>query len=127
MDEVFRYGVSGIITAAINLLSYYLLLISGIEYSYANICAIVLGKICAYVTNKKYVFCAKSKTKQETFKEVLRFAVARGATGIIDYAGLIFCVEICRMDEVAAKIIVVTLVIILNYVWSKQFVFKRER
>lgn len=125
--EMFRYGVSGVITMAVNILAYYSLLVTGAEYFYANIFAIISSKICAYVVNKKYVFRAKSKTGRETLKEALRFTVARGATGIIDYAGLIFCVEICRMDEVAAKIIVVTLVIILNYVWSKQFVFLRER
>lgn len=125
--EILRYGVSGVITAAVNILAYYLLLAIGIEYSSANIVAIVSSKICAYVTSKKYVFHAETKNAKETLKEALRFAITRGATGIIDYAGLIFCVEICRMDEVAAKIIVVTLVIILNYVWSKQFVFRRER
>lgn len=126
-SKIVRYGVSGIIATAVNILTYYVLLVIGIEYSFANIVAVVSSIICAYIANKKYVFRAKSKTKQEMFKEAIRFMIVRGATGIIDYIGLIFFVEIYRMDEIFAKIIVVTLVIILNYIWSQQFVFKKER
>lgn len=127
LNKIIRYGVSGVITAAVNILTYYFLVAIGVEYSFANIVAVVSSIICAYIINKTYVFGVKSKTKQAMFKEAIRFMTARGTTGVIDYVGLIFCVEICRMDEVFAKVIVVTLVIILNYVWSKQFVFKREQ
>lgn len=125
--ELFRYGVSGVITTAVNILTYYLLLITGMECSFANTVAIVSSIICAYIISKKYVFQAKTKTAKESVKEALRFIAARGAAGIIEYIGLIFFIEICRMNEVSAKTVIVTLVVILNYVWSKKFVFKRER
>ena len=73
----------------------------------ANILAWVCSVIFAYLTNKFFVFESKANDLNTLFKEVLSFFSARVVTLLLDVA-IIF-------------------VIIANYIFSKLFIFKKEK
>ena len=56
---------------------------------------------------------------------MVRFVLARGATGMFDYFGLMVAVELFHFDPVWSKYGIQLIVIILNYVLGKRIVFVR--
>ena len=117
--------VAGASVAIANLAVYSLLLKLSITYTIANICALVLSKIFGYFMNKLFVYHSHTDNMVATLKELLRFVIARGFTGVIDFLGLIALVELIRMNEFVAKCIIIFIVIILNYILGKKAVFRK--
>ena len=99
----------------------------------ANVLSWVCAVIFAYVTNKLWVFESKSWHPSVAFKEFLLFVSSRLATGVIEWVGLPilmaigFDQSILGIEGMLAKILVSVIVIILNYVFSKLFIFKRKK
>ncbi|MBR3211039.1 MAG: GtrA family protein [Bacilli bacterium] len=121
--ELILYGIVGIITTLIHILLFYVLNIV-LSYKIANIITLILIKILAYVLNKKFVFKSRCKDGVELTKEIIKYIFSRFFTMIIDYVGLILLVEVFGFEELIGKIIVLFVVIILNYILSKKYVFK---
>lgn len=125
--EVIRYIIIGVTTTLVNLLIYHVLLYAGLDYRIANIIAIISAKLYAYVTNKKFVFRSKCANWKDLVAEACRYILARGFTGVLDYFGLIFAVEVLHADKVISKYVLQVIVIVLNYVFGKFVVFKGKR
>ena len=87
----------------------------------------IVVKLAAYICNKNFVFQSRTGSWIELIKEFGRFVVARGATMLIDYFGLITLVEICSLDKVLSKVFLTVLVIIINYFIGKKHVFKAAK
>lgn len=124
--ELFIYFIFGVSTTLVNIFIYQGMLRFQFDYKIANLFAVVLAKLYAYITNKKYVFHSRCNSLQEAIKEFVRFVYARGITGLIDYFGLIFAVECLHMSPVITKYILQIIIIILNYILSKLIVFKPD-
>ena len=69
------------------------------------------------------VYKTKTEGWKETFFELCRFFIARGLTGILDFFGLIFLVEIVGINEAFSKISIMLFIVALNYVLGKRAVF----
>lgn len=122
--EAERYIFWGIVTTIINYLSY-LLLKAFLPYQTANLINVIFIKILAYFTNKKFVFRTITDLREQ-LKEIVRYVVVRVATGAIDYFGLIVLVEILLVDDRLGKIVMIIITTILNYIFGKLFVFKKN-
>lgn len=85
--EIVKYGITGLATTLVNIAVYQFLLLY-LDYKISNLIAIVASKLFAYVTNKLFVFGSKCRSVKELLTEMLRFVLARGATGLFDYFGL---------------------------------------
>ena len=59
-------------------------------------------------------------------KEFFGFLSARLATGILDTVLMWFFVSVISLDDTLSKIIINILVIIINYIASKFFIFKKD-
>lgn len=125
--EVIRYTFFGILTVCVSMLTYFIFNILGTDYRISNILSIILTKIFAYFTNKKYVFMSKTQNLKDTVMEMLRFMVARVSTGVVDFLGQIILVEVILVDDLIGKGIMIIIVTILNYALSKKAVFVLER
>lgn len=122
--EILSYGIFGVMTTVVNIAVYQVLVsIFEIEYWISNLMALLASKIFAYVVNKKFVFHSKCKDTKALLKEIIRFVFARGATGLIDYFGLILAVEVFSFNRVYSKYALQAIVIILNFVLGKKAVF----
>lgn len=89
----------------------------------ANVLSWIITVSFAYVTNKIWVFDAPTYTTQEFFKQIVSFFGGRIATLIIEELILLVFVTVLAFPSVLVKIVTQVIVIVLNYVISKFFVF----
>lgn len=125
--EIINYLIVGILTTLISITSYAILTITvlnpnnEIQLQIANIISWIIAVIFAYITNKKYVFESKEKNIK---KEFTKFTTSRITTLLIEMLFMYIFVSILKYNDKIMKVIAQLVVIILNYVFSKIFVFK---
>ena len=126
--EVIMYLIFGILTTIVSLVSYYLLTStllnpnSAVQLQVANVISWILSVAFAYVTNRKYVFESKSC---DYVKEITSFVGGRVVTLFMDMLIMFIFVTIFHLNDKLFKLVSQVVVIILNYVISKLFVFKK--
>ena len=132
--EVIMYLIFGVATTLVNWIVYSLLMkTSVINMTVSNAIAWFAAVVFAYITNKIFVFESKSWNPAEVWKEVVKFFGARIATGVIEIVGLplLYYIgvkqSIFGVEGFLAKILVSVIVVILNYVFSKIFVFSTKK
>lgn len=91
----------------------------------ANIWANILAILFAYITNKIWVFESKTETFKEFLREIVSFFTARAVTFVLDLAIVYVGVEMLQLPDMIVKVFSTVLVILLNYVFSKLFIFKK--
>lgn len=140
--EGILYIIFGGLTTLVNFIVLKLCNVAMGEHLYlvSNVIAWVAAVIFAYITNKLFVFESKSMAPRVLVREILSFAGARVLSLGIEEAGLWLLVDLCHMDGISwtvlgfdlggimiAKLILAVVVVILNYVFSKLFIFKKNR
>lgn len=99
----------------------------------ANVLSWICAVLFAYVTNKLWVFNSKSWSLKVVLPEAAKFLSARIVTGIFEIVSVPLLVElgldqtILGIDGMAAKVLVSVVVVLLNYVFSKLFIFKKNK
>lgn len=97
----------------------------------ANVLSWVFAIVFAYITNKIWVFESKSWEKHFLLKELGLFVSARLLTGILEMVavpGLVWLglnQTIFGIPGMLSKVIVSIVVVLLNYIFSKLFIFKK--
>ena len=112
--EVISYLIFGVLTTVVNFVFYWL---------FTEVFAVVF----AYITNKLFVFESKSWEPAIVFKEVISFGAARIISLLFETGFLALTVEIIGVPELIAKVIAAVFVVIINYVASKLFIFKKKK
>ncbi len=124
-NEVISYLIFGVLTTVVNIVVYYVCNTwLGINYLVSNAIAWIASVLFAYITNRKYVFESKNTSM---VSELAKFVGARLSTGIMDMILMWLLVDLLHINSMVSKIVVNVLVIVLNYVLSKLFVFKEEK
>lgn len=130
-DEKYRkhiitYLAFGIITTLVSWGSFWIMrkYIPMLNENIANIISIILAVIVAYVTNRKYVF---SSTEKNIVKEFVAFCSGRVVTMIFETITFWLFATILGINEMLVKVGVSIIVVILNYIISKIFVFKNRK
>ena len=122
------YAFFGVLTTIVNTAVYWLCAHPlGLPVVPSTVIAWFLSVLFAYLTNRKWVFHSKAATKAEKIREMLSFYGCRLATGVIDWLCMYVLADILHLNDVAVKIAVNILVIILNYIASKLLVFKETK
>lgn len=123
--EVVSYLFFGVLTTLVNFLVFELARFFQVHYTISTIIAWIMSVIFAYITNKVFVFESKSFKLQTLAKESLSFVGFRLISGLCDLGFMIFAVEMISMNESIAKLVANVFVVIMNYVFSKLFIFKK--
>ncbi len=131
-QEGMRYLVFGALTTLVNILTYDLFYYAIFENTFwsnsvANAIAWIVGAVFAYITNKMCVFNSKVEGKKALLIEMISFFAARLVTFAFDEAIMIITVDKLHWNAGIMKIIANIIVIILNFVFSKLFVFKKGK
>lgn len=127
-NQAVRYIFFGGCTTLVNLLSYTLMrTIMGIDITIANFISILLAIVFAYVVNKIFVFESKRNTVWEVIKECAQFVGMRLLTMYIEVFGVVLLSCVWGMNDLIAKLVIQVVVLVLNYVFSKAFVFKEKK
>src|SRR5690625_5394887 len=92
-------------------------------YLVANAIAIVLSILFAYVTNKLFVFKTSSNDLKENIYEFIKFIGFRLLSGLADMFSMWVLVDLIFVDTNLAKLLTQFIVVVLNYVFSKFFIF----
>ena len=84
------------------------------------------GVFVSYPLNRWWVFHSHTKGK-EMFKEFVGFVVSRLSTLAIEEVIMLVCVNLLKINQYVSKYVIASIVvIILNYVFAKIFVFKKN-
>ena len=93
----------------------------------SNIISWIIAVISMYLMNKAFVFKSKCENNKEVFKEFFSFIIARILTLIIETGILYIGAEYLKINDVIVKVIAQIIVIILNYIFSKLWIFKKNK
>ena len=97
-------------------------IISSASTAFSWICAVTF----AYITNRIWVFNSKAKGAGEITKEALSFYGGRASTGVFEVLFMWVGNGLLKFGYWVTKIAANIIVLILNYVISKLFVFKKK-
>ena len=125
--ELILYVFFGGCTTLINIISYF----ACRELMYlpvvpADVLAWVVSVIFAYVTNKLFVFESKSWRLMLVLKEGAAFLAARVFSLGVDVAMLYVTVTVLGWWELPMKVLANVVVIVINYIFSKWIIFRKD-
>ena len=125
--EMILYVFFGGFTTLVNIAVYLVSTkVFHIDLVLSNILAWILSVLIAYVTNKIFVFESKIWNAKLLLREFFSFVGARLLSGLFDTAFLYVTVEHFHLWDVAMKIVSNIVVIIMNFVFSKVFIFRKK-
>lgn len=125
--EVILYIIFGLLTTIINLGAFYVFRnIWQWNENIANLIAIILAVLFAYMTNKDWVFHSKAKNSKEKLQEFLKFMAGRVFTMVVEFLGGMLLFQ-TAIPEMISKIFITIVIIILNFFISKFFAFKIKK
>lgn len=123
--EVILYLVFGVCTTLVNIIVYYLCAHPlGMKTVPGTCIAWAVSVLFAYITNKIWVFESRSRDMKEVLREMVSFVSCRIATGVLDLVIMYLCVDVMHMPDMWIKIASNVLVVVLNYLASKLFIFR---
>ena len=122
-NDVIRYIFFGGCTTLVNLVCFFVLRQCGVELNIANVISIIVAIIFAYIVNSKYVFQDKCETLIDHIQPFCKFVSARLLTMVIEVGGVWLLVEKLGMSDMIGKFCTQFIVLALNYIFSKFFVF----
>lgn len=127
--EIINYLIVGVLTTVVSLVTYFICTSTfldpsvALELQIANVISWIFAVAFAYITNRIFVFNSKNKN---ILKEILSFTSARVLTLLIDMLIMFVMVTTLGINDKISKLVCQVAVIILNYVFSKLFVFKKK-
>lgn len=125
--ETITYVVAGVGTTVVNFVSYHLFCnILGVPNLVANAIAWVIAVAFAYVVNARWVFLEEKEEAAKESVKIAKFFGARIATFGVEEFGMFVLVDLMHGNNLLMKAVVAVLVIILNYIFSKLFVFTKK-
>ena len=124
---VVMYLIFGALTTAVNMAAYYIcyhpLHISNL---FSTALAWLAAVLFAFITNKLWVFESKSFAGKVFLRELASFFACRLATGALDMGIMYVAVDRLARNEMLWKLLSNGIVIVLNYIGSKLFVFTKK-
>lgn len=124
-QEIIEYIFFGGLTTLVNLVVFYLFdTVFDVSYLIANAISIIVSILFAFFTNKLFVFKSKSPNFKAAFKEFYLFVGLRLVSGIFDMLSMWLLVDFISLDTNLSKILTQFIIVILNYVFSKLYIFK---
>lgn len=125
LKELVLYTIFGNMTFVISIGAYALFNIAfGINELIANALAWVFAVLFSYATNKKWVFKASTSTKTAALVQMFAFFSGRFFTLVIEELIIFVFITMLRYPSMWVKLAAQVIVVVLNYVISKLFVFR---
>lgn len=127
MKEKIIYVICGGITTSINYATYILATaVAGLDYLLGTVVAWFAAVTFAYFSNKRYVFYSTDYTIKTILHEGGMFLSARMFTGLLELGLMFFTVSMLGLNDKIMKLVVLISIIVINYICSKSYVFKKR-
>ena len=125
--EIVLYIIFGILAFLVSISTFSLFIdILHLNEHVSNVLSWIITVSFAYITNKKWVFESSVQGYSEVVKEVVSFFGGRIITLIIEEIILFIFITVMHLDSHYVKIAAQIVVIIMNYIISKLWVFKKQ-
>ena len=125
--ELVLYTFFGNMTFVISIGSYAIFnVFFGINELIANALAWVFAVLFSYVTNKKWVFKVATPTKTAFLVQMFAFFSGRFITLVIEETIIFVFITVLAYPSMWVKLAAQVVVVVINYVISKLFVFKNR-
>lgn len=126
--ELILYVFFGGLTTLVNWGGYWLLAdLFHVPYLWATAIAQIASILFAYVTNRIWVFESKAKGWGPVLGEMVRFFGCRAFSFVLDLVCMRVGVGMLLINDKVMKLLSNIIVIIVNYVFSKVFVFRKSQ
>ena len=140
--EMFDYLFFGVLTTVVNIGAFAVCekILGKNMPLISNAIAWIVAVIFAFLTNKFFVFHSKSTDRKTLFKEFTTFTTARLFSLGVEEAGLFIAQFVFHAEEkvlnilsfeisgtMMAKVALSIVVVIMNYFFSKLFIFKEKK
>ena len=132
--EMVNYLFFGAATTFVNWSVYGLAVrFAGFSVTVGNVIAWVVAVVFAFMTNKIWVFESRSWQPLLVLREGSTFLGARIFSGFVEIAGVPLLYRIglnyplLGIEGFTAKVVVSVIVIVMNYIFSKLIIFRREK
>lgn len=125
--DLIPYVIFGVLATIVNYVSYWLFAHPlGCGTVLSTAAAWILSVLFAYVTNRRWVFHSTVRGAKEIGKEFAAFLAARISTGLLDMLVMYVFVDVLGWNDMIMKLASNVIVVILNYIFSKFFIFKKK-
>lgn len=125
--ELLLYGIVGVLTTVINMAVFWVFTtMVPLHYAVANVIAWVLAVVFAFFANKIFVFENHGWHPAVVLHEALTFFLSRAASLLVDMLGMWVLISLLHAPEMFSKLLVNVLVILINYVLGKFWVFSKK-
>lgn len=134
--ETVSYVVFGVLTTIVNIVVYLLCntaitragIMSDVACTlFSTTVAWIVAVLFAYVVNKWFVFQSKTNSISAALKEFGLFIAARLFSYGVDAVGMVLMVNVMHLGNAFSKIFMNVIVMIMNYFFSKWFIFNKEK
>lgn len=125
--ETISYAVVGVLTTVVNLISFHFVCNKlGYNELIGNVIAWFIAVTFAYITNNLFVFGNGIEEKSKETVKIIKFFGARLVTLGIEELGLFIFVSLIGFPNMLVKYGLAVIVIIVNYVFSKLYIFNNK-
>lgn len=124
IKEILKYLIVGGLTTVVSIVSYYIVRLFIENYLVCTVISWIFAVAFAYITNRVFVFNSK---RENVFKECTEFVFSRILSLVAEVAVMYLLVDFLNISDKISKIIVQVIIVILNYIFSKLFVFKENK
>lgn len=118
------YAFFGVLASGVNLLVFHILY-QNLDFNYliANVISYICGMLVTFFTNKKMVFHSAYDSFAKVVKEFVSFCNVRLLSFLLDNFIMVVGIEFLPLNADLLKIFDQMLVGLLNYYFSKWFIF----
>ena len=124
IKEILKYLIVGGLTTVVSIVSYYIVRLFIENYLVCTVISWIFAVAFAYITNRVFVFNSK---RENIFKECTEFVFSRILSLVAEVAVMYLLVDFLNISDKISKIIVQVIIVMLNYIFSKLFVFKENK
>lgn len=127
-NDKIRYLIAGGCTTLVNLITFFVLRhVTTVDRNICNVIAICMAIAFAYFANKFFVFRSKTNGAWQMAAEAAAFVSARIISMAVEVLGFAILCDSFRLNELISKLAVQIVVLVMNYLFSKLLVFKKDR
>lgn len=125
--EVLMYLLFGGLTSVVCVVSFGIFhLTFGMDELIANVISWIFAVTFAFVTNRIWVFHASTDSVVDFVKQMVAFYGGRVLTLVIEELMILLFIKLLQWPSMSVKVAAQVVVIVLNYVISKLFVFRKK-
>ena len=125
--ESILYLIFGGLTFLVNMITYVLFTrVVKADVLVSNCIAWIVAVLFAYITNKFFVFERKETDFKYILKEFRAFVGCRLFSGVVELGIIFVMATLMGINDLFVKIVTNIVVIVLNFIFSKLIIFKKE-